>query len=59
MVRSLVNSGIVLCLLTLVGLNLASNPFSPNAYASESACEGDPPNSSCYCCENCGCWICD
>lgn len=47
------------CLLSLVALNLAFNPFLPQAYAqSESPCEGSPPSPDCECCTDCGCWMC-
>lgn len=58
MTRSFLNCAIALCLLTLAGVNLASNPFLPNSFAQEVPCEGEPPSPECECCTDCGCWFC-
>ena len=58
--RVLMNLAIASCLFGLVGVNLAFNPFAPQAFAeSEVPCEGEPPCEGCECCAECSCWQCD
>jgi|GEM_PF-2684991 len=56
--RVICNLAISACLLTLVAVNMVSNPFLPQALAQESPCEGAPPNPDCICCGDCDCWVC-
>ena len=56
--KTLLNLAVCLTLLCLVGVNVAMNPFMPQAHAQYSPCEGDPPSPDCGCCTDCGCWVC-
>ncbi len=57
--RVFYNLAVSACLLSLVAVNLASNPFLPQASAqSESSCAGSPSCPDAVCCESCGCWMC-
>lgn len=58
--RTILNMAIAVCLLSLVVVNLAANPFVPRANADgEIPCEGEPPGPNCGCCTDCGCWVCE
>ena len=58
--RAFHNLAVSACLLSLVAVNLASNPFLLQVWAqSETSCEGSPPSPDGGCCEECGCWICE
>lgn len=52
------NLAVSMCLLTLCAVNVATNPFLPQASAQESPCEGSAPCQDATCCESCGCWVC-
>lgn len=57
--RHFFNLAVSACLLSLVVVNLAFNPFLPAASAQSSPCEGSPPGEDCECCGDCGCWVCN
>lgn len=55
--RVLLNVATAVCLFGLAGVNLAFNPFAPQAFAqAEVPCQGEPPEEGWVCCADCGCW---
>jgi hypothetical protein len=57
--RVVLNLAIAGCLFALAGVNLAFNPFAPQAFAqAESPCSSPQPSENCECCPDQQVWVC-